>query len=39
MLNPDEGGDGKDGSEDEYNRRKDAEYFHEKGARPSRSWD
>jgi len=39
VLNPDEGGDGKDWGEDEDNRRKDAKKFHEKGASASRSWD
>ena len=39
MLNPDEGGDGKNWGEDEDDRREDAEKFHEKGARASRSWD
>jgi hypothetical protein len=31
VLNPDEGGNGKDWGEDEDNRREDAEKFHEKG--------
>jgi hypothetical protein len=39
MLNPEEGGDGKNWGEDEDDRREDAEKFHEKGARASRSWD
>jgi len=39
LLNPDEGGDGKDWDEDEDNRRKDAKKYHEKGASASRSWD
>jgi len=37
VLNPDEGGDGKDGGEDEDNCRKDAKKFHEKGASASRA--
>jgi hypothetical protein len=39
VLNPDEGGDGKNWGEDEDDRREDAEKFHEKGARAPRSWD
>ena len=37
VLDPDEGGDGKDWGEDEYDSRENAEKFHERGARASRN--
>lgn len=37
VLNPDEGGDGKDWGEDEDDSRENAEKFHERGAKASRN--